>query len=104
MLWELDRPESRRPSARAKERALVTVEQPSTALSKPEITDHADEEELRAEHVLGRAIIVSVLVAVPINVCVFVGLVAFAVNRSGSALGGPIAMAVVVGLLSGLFF
>ena len=82
----------------------MTVEQPSTALSKPETADHAYEEELRAEHVLGRAIIVSVLVAVPINVCVFVGLVAFAVNRSGSALGGPIAMAVVVGLLSGLFF
>jgi hypothetical protein len=82
----------------------VTVEQPSTALSEPEIADHAFEEELRAEHVLGRAIIVSVLVAVPINVAVWVGLVAFAVSRTGSALGGPIGMAVVVGLLSGLFF
>lgn len=82
----------------------MTVEQPSTALSKPETADHAVEEQLRAEHVLGRAIIVSVLVAVPINVVVFVGLVGFAVNRAGSALGGPIAMAVVVGLLSGLFF
>ena len=82
----------------------MTVEQPSTALSKPETADHAFEEELRAEHVLGRAIIVSVLVAVPINVAVWVGLVAFAVSRTGSALGGPIGMAVVVGLLSGLFF
>jgi hypothetical protein len=82
----------------------VTVEQPSTALSKPETADHAVEEELRAEHVLGRAIIVGVLVAVPINVIVWVGLVAFAVSRAGSALGGPIGMAVVVGLLSGLFF
>jgi hypothetical protein len=82
----------------------VTVEQPSTALSKPETADHAFEEELRAEHVLGRAIVVSVLVAVPINVGVWVGLVAFAVSRTGSALGGPIGMAVVVGLLSGLFF
>lgn len=80
------------------------VEQQSTALSKPETEDHAIEEELRAEHVLGRAIIVSVLVAVPINVAVWVGLVAFSVNRSGSPLGGPIAMAVVVGLLSGVFF
>ena len=82
----------------------MTVEQPSTALSKPETADHAFEEELRAEHVLGRAIIVSVLVAVPINVGVWVGLVAFAVSRSGSALGGPIGMAVAVGVLSGLFF
>jgi hypothetical protein len=82
----------------------VTVEQPSTALSKPETADHAFEEELQAEHLLGRAIIVSVLVAVPINVGVWVGLVAFAVSRSGSALGGPIAMAVAVGVLSGLFF
>jgi len=82
----------------------VTLEQPSTAVSKPETADHAFEEELRAEHVLGRAIIFSVLVAVPINVAVWVGLVAFAVSRTGSALGGPIAMAVVVGLLSGLFF
>jgi hypothetical protein len=53
------------------------VEQQSTALSKPETEDHAIEEELRAEHVLGRAIVVSVLVAVPINVLVWVGLVAF---------------------------
>jgi membrane protein implicated in regulation of membrane protease activity len=82
----------------------VTVEQPSTGLSKPETADHAVEEQLRAEHVLGRAILISVLVAVPINVAVWVGLVAFAVSRAGSALGGPIAMAVVVGLLSGLFF
>jgi hypothetical protein len=73
-------------------------------LSKPETADHAVEEELRAEHVLGRAIIVGVLVAVPINVIVWVGLVAFAVSRAGSPLGGPIGMAVVVGLLSGLFF
>ena len=82
----------------------MTVEQPSTRLSEPESADHAFEEELRAEHVLGRAIIVSVLVAVPINVGVWVGLVAFAVSRTGSALGGPIAMAVAVGVLSGLFF
>ena len=82
----------------------MTVEQPSTALSEPESADHAFEEELRAEHVLGRAIIVSVLVAVPINVGVWVGLVAFAVSRAGSALGGPIEMAVAVGVLSGLFF
>jgi hypothetical protein len=82
----------------------VTLEQPSTASSKPETADHALEEELQAEHGLGRAIIIGVLVAVPINVGIWVGLVAFAVSRSGSALGGPIAMAVCVGVLSGLFF
>lgn len=98
------RPDHADHPARAKERALLTVEQPSTALSEPETADLAFEEQLQAEHVLGRAIIVSVLIAVPINVGVFVGLVAFAVSRTGSALGGPIAMAVVVGLLSGLFF
>jgi hypothetical protein len=81
----------------------VTVEHPSTASSKPETADHAFEE-LEAEHGLVRAIIIGVLVAVPINVGVWVGLVAFAVSRSGSALGGPIAMAVGVGVLSGLFF
>ena len=82
----------------------MTVEHPSTASSTPETADHALEEELQAEHGLGRAIIIGVLVAVPINVGVWVGLVAFAVSRSGSALGGPIAMAVGVGVLSGLFF
>jgi hypothetical protein len=82
----------------------VTVEHPSTASSKPETADHAFEEELEAEHGLGRAIIIGVLVAVPINLVVWVGLVAFAVSRSGSALGGPIAMAVGLGVLSGLFF
>jgi hypothetical protein len=82
----------------------VTVEHPSTASSTLETADHALEDELQAEHGLGRAIIISVLVAVPINVGVWVGLVAFAVSRSGSALGGPIAMAVCVGALSGLFF
>jgi hypothetical protein len=65
----------------------VTVEHPSTASSKPETADHAFEEELQAEHGLVRAIIIGVLVAVPINVGVWVGLVAFAVSRSGSALG-----------------
>jgi hypothetical protein len=82
----------------------VTVEHPSTASSKPETADHSSEDELQAEHGLARAIIVGVLVAVPINVAVWVGLVGFAVNRSGSPLGGPIAMAVAVGVLSGLFF
>jgi hypothetical protein len=82
----------------------VTVEHPSTASSTPETADHAFEEELQAEHGLARAIIISVVVAVPINVGVWVGLIAFAVSRSGSALGGPIAMAVGVGVLSGLFF
>ena len=82
----------------------MTVEHPSTASPTPETADHAFEEELQAERGLGRAIIIGVLVAVPINVGVWVGLVAFAVSRSGSALGGPIAMAVGVGVLSGLFF
>jgi hypothetical protein len=82
----------------------VTVEHPSTASSTPETADHAFEEELQAEHGLARAIIISVVVAVPINVGVWVGLIAFAVSRFGSALGGPIAMAVGVGVLSGLFF
>ena len=82
----------------------MTVEHPSTPSPTPDTADHAFEEELQAEHGLGRAIIIGVLVAVPINVGVWVGLVAFAVSRSGSALGGPIAMAVGVGVLSGLFF
>ena len=59
----------------------MTVEQPSTAVSTPETADHAFEEELRAEHVLAHAIIVSVLVAVPINVAVWVGMVAFAAKK-----------------------
>jgi hypothetical protein len=80
------------------------VEHPSTASSTPETAEHALEEELQAEHGLGRAISIGVVVAVPINVGVWVGLIAFAVSRSGSALGGPIAMAVGVGVLSGLFF
>jgi hypothetical protein len=66
----------------------VTVEHPSTASSTPETADHALEEELQAEHGLARAIIISVLVAVPINVGVWVGLIAFAVSRSGVGFGG----------------
>jgi hypothetical protein len=82
----------------------VTVQHPSTASSKPDTADHSSEDELQAEHELGRAIVIGVLVAVPINVAFWIGLVGFAVSRSGSPLGGPIAMAVVVGVLSGLFF
>ena len=81
----------------------MTVEHPSTASSEPQTTDHSAEDEVQAEHGLARAIIICVLVAVPISVAFWVGLVAFAVNRSGSPLGGPIAMAVAVGVLSGLF-
>ena len=63
----------------------MTVEHPSTVSSTPETADHALEEELQAEHGLGRAIIIGVLVAVPINVGVWVGLIAFAVSRAGSS-------------------
>ena len=82
----------------------MTVEPPSSASSKPEAGGPSSEDELQAEHGLARAIIIAILVAVPISVAFWIGLVAFAVNRSGSPLGGPIAMAVAVGVLSGFFF
>jgi hypothetical protein len=42
--------------------SFVTLENPSTASSRPETADHAFEEQLQAEHGLGRAIIIGVLV------------------------------------------
>ncbi len=82
----------------------MTVQEHPAAPSEPEIADPELEEELHAERRLARAIIIGVVIAVPINVGVWMGLVGFAVSRAGASLAGPLAMAAGVGVLSGLFF
>lgn len=82
----------------------MTVEGHPVPRPEPEVPDPALAEELGAEHKLARAIVIGVVVAIPISIGVWVGLVAFAVSRTGASLGGPLAMAAGIGVLSGLFF
>ena len=56
-----------------------------------------------AENTLVHRIIVGVAIAVPVCVGLWVGLIALAVRHSAQ-MSGPIAMAVGIGVLNGLFF
>src|SRR5437773_11392635 len=56
-----------------------------------------------AEHTLVHRIIVGVAIAVPVCVGLWVGLIALAVRHS-TQMAGPIAMAIGIGVLNGLFF
>lgn len=57
-----------------------------------------------AEQALGRAVIRGVVVAVPIGIAVFMGLVALAVGGKNPNWGAWLGMAGAVGLLGGTFF
>ena len=82
----------------------MTIEEPPTTEPVPAHAGSELVQEIRAEQRLGRAIIIGIAVAVPVNIVIWMALVTFAVNRAGSARGGPLAMAAAVGVLSGLFF
>jgi len=57
----------------------------------------------QAEKTLVHRIIIGVAIATPLFIGLWVGLVALAV-RDASSMGGPIAMAVGIGVLNGVFF
>ena len=82
----------------------MSVHPPPTTPSEPEDLNVELEEELRAEHGLARSIVIGILVATPVCIGVWVGLIAFAVSRTGASLAGPIWMAAGVGVLTGLLF
>ena len=82
----------------------MTMSPRSTAPAETEAPASDLDEQLQAEHGLARGIIIGVLVAVPISVGVLMGLIYLAVSDVKTGLGGPLAMAAAVGVLTGLFF
>jgi uncharacterized membrane protein len=80
----------------------VSVQHPPATWPEPEVPDL--EEELEAEHGLARSVVIGILVAVPVCIGVWVGLIGFAVSRAGASLAGPLWMAAGVGVLTGLLF
>jgi hypothetical protein len=82
----------------------MAMEPQSPASSEPEVADSDLAQELEVEHGLMRAIIIGVLVATPVCIAVWMGLIALAVSAAGAALAGPLAMAAGIGVLTGLLF
>jgi hypothetical protein len=82
----------------------VSVQHPPATQSEPEVPDLELEEELQAEHGLARSIVIGILVATPLCIGVWVGLIGFAVSRTGASLAGPLWMAAGVGVLTALLF
>jgi hypothetical protein len=80
------------------------VQHPPTTLPEPDGPDVELEEELSAEHGLARSIVVGILVATPVCIGLWMGLIGFAVSRTGASLAGPLWMAAGVGVLTGLLF
>ena len=76
----------------------------ATSAPEPEPTDAELARELDVEHGLVRAIVIGTLIATPICVIVWMGLIALAVSAAGAALAGPLAMGAGIGVLSGLLF
>ena len=60
--------------------------------------------ELEIERSLAKHIIMAILVAVPVMVVFWVGLVALAVSFSGAGYAAPLAMGAGVGVLAGVFW
>jgi hypothetical protein len=82
----------------------MTMQHEATAASEPDTTDSDLAEELEAEHGLARAIVIGVVIATPVCIVIWVGLIALAVSGTGAALLGPLAMAAGIGVLTGLLF
>jgi hypothetical protein len=75
----------------------------STAVIRPSTEDQTDRE-LELERSLAKHIILAMLVAVPVMVVFWVGLVALAVSFSGAGYAAPLAMGAGVGVLAGVFW
>jgi hypothetical protein len=72
--------------------------------SEPEPADADLAEEIDAERALMRAIIKGTLIATPVSIAVWIGLIFLALNGTGTDLAGPLAMAAGIGVLTGFFF
>jgi hypothetical protein len=82
----------------------MAVQRQPTASSGREPADPDLERTLQAEHGLARGIIIGIVVAVPLCVAMWVGLIALAVSGISTGLVGPLAMAAGHGVLTGVFF
>jgi hypothetical protein len=82
----------------------MAMEPQSTAPLEPEPADSDLAEELEVEHGLVRAIIIGTLIATPVSIVVWMGLVALAVRDTGAEMAAPLAMAAGIGVLTGLLF
>jgi hypothetical protein len=81
----------------------MAVEPQSTAPSEPEPPSDLAAE-LAAEHGLVRAIVIGTLIATPLCILVWMGLIALALSGTDSELAGPLAMGAGIGVLTGLLF
>ena len=75
----------------------------NTSITPAPTEDHFDRE-VELEHSLAKHVIVAVLIAVPVMVVFWVGLVALAVSFTGVGYAAPLAMGAGVGVLAGLFW
>lgn len=86
----------------------MTLQPPSTSSepesSVPETSDSDLAKELEVEHGLVRAIIIGVVIATPLCIGMWMGLIALAVGRTRADLAGPLAMGAGIGVLTGLLF
>lgn len=81
----------------------MVTERQATASSEP-APDSDLAKELEAEHGLARAIVTGTLIATPVCIIVWMGLIALALRGSDAELAGPLAMAAGIGVLTGLLF
>lgn len=82
----------------------MAVEDQPTAPSEPELAESDLAKELAAEHGLMRAIVIGTLIATPVCIAVWMGLIALALRGSDAGLVGPLAMGAGIGVLTGLLF
>ena len=80
----------------------MAMEPQSTAVSEPEPADSDLVEELEAEHGLVRAIVFGTLIATPLCIVAWMGLIALALSGTDAELAGPLAMGAGIGVLTGL--
>ena len=62
------------------------------------------DEEREAERALWRTVFKASLIAIPICVVIWVGLVWLAISDKNEALGSPLAIGAVIGVIAGVFF
>jgi hypothetical protein len=82
----------------------MAVRQQDTASAGPDTARRGLEETLRAEHGLARGIVIGVAVAVPLCAALWIGVIALAVEGTGSITFGLLAMAAGLGIVTGVFF
>jgi hypothetical protein len=72
--------------------------------SEPEPADTDLADEIDAERGLMRAIVKGTLIATPLSMAAWIGLIFLALHGTDTDLPGPLAMAAGIGVLTGLFF